>query len=71
MADSVEQEREQKQNFLRDEILSGGYDAMEFKEFLDNLKEDGNQLSLEHNLTLLFLKVAATSTSGPCMSFEQ
>lgn len=42
MAESIESEREKKQIYLRDEIISGGYDPTEFKQFLDNIKAEGN-----------------------------
>ena len=35
-------EREQKQIYLRDEIINGGYDSNDFEDFVDELKgEEG------------------------------
>ena len=39
--DEAENDRALKQNYLVDEILNGGYDANEFKEYMDDLKPDG------------------------------
>lgn len=39
--DLFQVDRENKQNYLRDEILAGGYDPEEFKMFLDCVKAGG------------------------------
>ena len=44
--DQSEEDRIIKQEFLRDEIISGGFEPMEFKEFCDGLKPDGNNIDL-------------------------
>ena len=37
----TERHRAEKQTYLRDEILEQGYDAGEFKDYLDSLKPEG------------------------------
>ena len=42
MEDSrVAEQRLLKQTYLREEILEAGYDALSFKIFMENLKNDG------------------------------
>lgn len=55
MADELERTRPQKQAYLANEIINGGYDPNDFKEFLDNIKDDGTQQNdfCSHNLNLL------------------
>ena len=37
----AEEDRITKQEYLRDEIISSGFDPMEFKEFCDGIRADG------------------------------
>ena len=46
-SDSLEHSRETKQNYLREKIIDGGYDASVFQEYLNSLKNEGD-------LSLLF-----------------
>ena len=39
--DSIELERETKQNYLREKILEGGYDPSVFQEYLEGIKPEG------------------------------
>lgn len=48
----LQEQREQKQRFLIDEIIEGGHDPGQFKEYLDNLKPDGK---ISHNSKLYLL----------------
>ena len=38
---NIQLEREAKQSYLIDEIINGGHDPAQFKEYLDGIKPDG------------------------------
>lgn len=45
----MEADREQKQHYLRDQILEGGHDPATFGEYLDGLRPNGPKSCANHN----------------------
>jgi hypothetical protein len=43
MEDDIEEMRLEKQTFLREAIISGGYDPSTFKNYIESLREDGKK----------------------------
>ena len=58
MSEDIDLETEEKQNYLRNEIMNQNYDTEKFSDYISNLKENGVDLN---NWTLEELKAVVTS----------